>query len=148
MSKNACGSVSSNDKLLSEWDFDKNEGLDPYKLTLKSEKRAWWSCLKKKHSWNSIIHNRAKGSDCPYCYGRLAIKGETDIATTNPELLTTWDDEKNQITPEEITARSDKKVWWTCEEHGSYIASPHSRLRGNGCPGCSDRVRHRTYFII
>ena len=53
-------------KLLLDWDYDKNVGLDPHKITI-AGRRAWWKCHVCGHEWNSLIASRAKGTGCPQC---------------------------------------------------------------------------------
>lgn len=47
-------------EIISEWDFDRNSsiGLDPNKLTVGSNKKAWWICKKCGHKWFANIKNR------------------------------------------------------------------------------------------
>ena len=59
-----------NHKLIDEWDWGKNSefGLDPNKLTLGSNKKAWWICRVCGHSWFAKIENRAVlHRGCPQC---------------------------------------------------------------------------------
>ena len=54
---------------------------------------------------------------CPYCSGLLPIEGETDLLTTNPELISEWNYEKNTLlTPNMVKAGSSDKVWWICDK--------------------------------
>ena len=57
-------------------------------------------------------------------------------------ILNEWDKEKNKdITPKNITAKSEHKVYWICPNGHSYIASIHNRTKENGtnCPHCGGR---------
>lgn len=56
-----------------------------------------------------------------------------------PQLAKEWDYEKNDISPNEITVGSSKKVWWECEKGHSWEAFISNRAKGNGCPYCSGR---------
>lgn len=56
-----------------------------------------------------------------------------------PQLTKEWDYEKNDISPDEITVGSSKKVWWKCEKGHSWKAFISNRAKGNGCPYCSGR---------
>ena len=56
-----------NSKLIEQWDFQKNTNLDPSKITLGSEKEAWWLC-ELGHSFSQKICNRSKSkTSCPIC---------------------------------------------------------------------------------
>ena len=100
-----------------------------------------WRC-NSKHEWLATIASRQDlGTGCPYCSGRLAIAGESDLVTTHPELAHEFDVVKNSpLRPDEIKAGSGKKFWWTCAQGHSWqaVAANRSR-RGDGCPYCSGR---------
>jgi len=73
---------------------------------------------------------------CPYCSGRLSIRGYNDLATTNPEIAAEadgWD-------PTEVGPGNTKKRSWLCPVGHRYDAAVSSRARmGTGCPYCSGR---------
>ncbi|MBM3915491.1 MAG: hypothetical protein FJ348_05560 [Sphingomonadales bacterium] len=55
-------------KLMLEWDYELNKGLDPFTLSPKSEKKVWWRCREdKNHYWRTSISHRTEGTKCPYC---------------------------------------------------------------------------------
>ena len=59
------------------------------------------------------------------------------LHTLRPEFIDEWDDEKNTITPKDITIGSDRKVWWKCQQGHQWQASPLYRSRGFGtCLAC------------
>lgn len=123
--------------LLKEWDYEKNT-VSPDKVSCGSNKKVWWKCQKCGNSWQAAPYTRIKlGSGCPYCFGRLPIKGKTDLASQKPELLKDWDYEKNEISPDDICCGSEKKVWWKCHICGyEWQASPSLRNAGGGCTKC------------
>ena len=132
--------VITNPELVMEWDYDKNE-CPPEDYSYGMRGKVWWKC-KEGHSWQTRIYNRSKGAGCPYCSGRYAIVGKTDLATVNPELVKEWDYEKNEHGPEEYTQFSNAKVWWKCKEGHSWQAAIFTRSKGSGCPYCArDRRR-------
>ena len=140
--------------LLEEWDFEKNEGIDPNTLSKVSGKKVWWKCKKCGAQWEALISNRVKrGSGCPICkkellaavQTRTAMKKTGSIAQTHPHLLEEWDYRKNIIKPEEISIGSDRKVWWTCRLCGyEWQSAPNSSNRRDsfekGCPACQRKV--------
>ncbi len=124
-----------------EWDYDvNNKKPEEYKPT--SPDKVSWIC-KKGHQWVAAIEKRTdRKQGCPYCSGRQAIPGETDIATTNPEVMIFWDYEKNsseEITPESIKPHSDKWVWCKCEKGHSWKIQAKQLVRGNRCPYCRNQ---------
>ena len=125
-----------NPQLAKEWNYEKNGDLKPQDFTLNSNKKVWWKC-EKGHEWQAIIANRNKGIGCPYCSGRYAIKGKTDLATINPTLAKEWNYEKNgDLKSENFTANSGKKVWWKCDKGHEWQATIANRNNGTGCPEC------------
>ena len=67
------------------------------------------------------------------------VKGVNDLATVNPTLAEEWNYEKNSsFTPDQVTAGSNKKVWWKCNKGHEWEATVESRSR-NGCPYCSGK---------
>ena len=122
-----------------EWHPTRNGFLTPDQVTYSSKKLVWWIC-EKGHEWQINISNRNSGNNCPYCSGRYPIVGETDLITTHPNIAKEWDYEKNEgLTPEMVTAGSEKKVYWKCKKEHSWMAVINSR-RKNGCPICSNKI--------
>ncbi len=132
--------VIDNKKLMSEWDWEKNNalGLNPKTLTLGSNKKASWKCSKS-HVWEAKIINRAKGQGCPYCSSHKVLKGFNDLETKAPHLAREWNYAKNtNLNPSDIFPSSNKKVWWICEYGHEWEDTPNHRFnRNDGCPYCS-----------
>lgn len=125
-------------ELAQEWDYEKNGDLLPTQVVCGSFKKVWWVCSKG-HEWQATVNDRNKGKGCPYCSGRLAIKGKNDLAMTHPELAQEWNHEKNgNLLPTDVVAGSGKIVWWRCREGHEWRAIIRNRLRGEGCPICSN----------
>ena len=133
--------------LAKEWDTLRNSSLKPTDVPAGSNKKVYWLCPKG-HSFESIIANRTKGRGCPYCSipARKVLKGFNDLQTTNPDLTKEWDIYKNSpLTPTEITAYSNKKVWWICKEGHSYQSTVFNRANGTGCPYCAGKRIQQGY---
>jgi hypothetical protein len=59
------------------------------------------------------------------------------LSIVNPELCKEWDYDKNgDLTPEDISFGSNKRVWWKCREGHEWEATPDDRSNGSGCPLC------------
>ena len=126
-----------NNTLLVQWDQEKNGDLTPQNVSTGSNRKVWWRC-EKDHSWQDKVNNRVGGYGCPVCAGRRIEVGYNDLATTHPHLAEQWDQEKNgDLTPQNVSAGSGKKVWWRCEKGHSWQADVNSRTRGRGCPVCA-----------
>lgn len=128
-------------KATARWDKERNGSERPEALSAGSSRRAWWQC-EKGHFWRSPIRFQSGGErHCPYCIGQKAWPGFNDLETVNPALATQWDREKNiPLTPWQVTASSQKRVWWRCELGHSFQARIAMRSRGTGCPYCTNRT--------
>jgi hypothetical protein len=109
-------------------------GWDPTKFSVRSSRKMTWRC-EFGHIWKVAIAGRTppNSSGCPFCTGRFAIVGKTDMATTHPELAVEadgWD-------PASLKAYSNKKVGWKCHLGHTWRTAPASRAAGSGCPSCS-----------
>ena len=124
--------------IASEWHPDKNGTLKPSDVKPKSNKRIWWKC-KLGHEWESKINNRTVNlTGCPYCSGNLPIKGETDLVTTYPKIAEQWNKLKNgNLTPYEVTAKSNRYIWWSCSGGHEWQSKVYHRTDGRGCPYCA-----------
>ena len=111
------------------------DGWDPTNVTAGTSKKLSWRC-EFGHQWITGLTNRTResGTGCPSCSGRVAIPGETDLATTHPELATQavgWD-------PTKVKAGTNEKLKWCCARGHEWLSAPSSRTGlGTGCPYCS-----------
>ena len=131
-----------NTQLQLEWHPTRNGDLKLSELTVGSHRKVWWKC-EHGHEWIAKIDAITfMGSGCPYCSGKLAMPGETDLATLRPDLMEQWDFDKNTLDPTEITIASHDKVWWKCEQGHSWKSVVFSRTREKvaGCPYCTGRL--------
>lgn len=124
-------------ELVDEWHPTKNGELTPGSISFGSVKKVWWRCARG-HEWEASPNNRSKGQGCPYCSGRRALVGFNDLATVEPDIAATWHPAKNgDLTPDQVTRGSHKKVWWICERGHEWEASVFNRTKGRGCPACA-----------
>lgn len=132
------------DSIPFKWDYERNSGLRPEHVSRRSGKKVYWLCPKG-HSFVRDVHSISH-SKCPACAKEEQYNNRFEL--THPELLDEWDYEKNiNISPEEITYGSGKKIWWKCKEgHPSWCAPITNRLNGCGCPICGRRkMQQRRY---
>lgn len=128
--------------ILARWDKENIE--EPEKLSYGSEKKVSWIC-EFGHRWeaspNKITSKKTSG--CPYCANQKVWKGFNDLSTFRPEVAQEWNFEKNKnLTPDQVTVCSNKKVWWKCKNGHEYEASINQRTRkerGEGCPYCANK---------
>lgn len=129
-------SVSTNSNLIKEWNYEKNQTLNPEFITLGSQFKIWWKC-DKGHEWQATIASRTQGNGCPYCSNQKVLAGYNDLVTTNPSLASEWHPTKNgSLNPKDFTANSGKKVWWMCEKGHEWQAIIANRNKGTNCPIC------------
>lgn len=131
--------ATTNPTLTKQWDYEKNENLTPYDVVSGSGKEVWWKC-NKNHSWIASVNTRNRGNGCPYCRGHKACP-ENCLATLRPDLSLEWSYSKNnELSPSEVTAGSDRKVWWICENNHEWESTVSNRtLGGNNCPYCAGK---------
>lgn len=139
--------IINNIELMEEWNWEKNNGINPKNLVIGSNKKVWWIC-KHGHEWEAIISSRSRGSKCPYCVGQKAITGVNDLKTLCPELLKEWNYERNNelgIFPDQIKTGSHKKVFWKCSKCGfEWQTEVKHRTRKDGkASGCSQCKREK-----
>ena len=133
-----------NPELAKEWHPAKNGKLKPSDVMPSVNKKVWWKC-EKGHEWQETPNGRSSGKGCPYCSGHRILKGFNDLATVNPELAKQWHPTKNEnLTPNDVTKGSGKKVWWKCPVCGyEWQATVANRSNGRGCPKCANKKRGR-----
>ena len=129
------------EELLAQWHPARNLPLTPQAVARGSSRRVWWQCPKG-HAWQADVFSRvSRGAGCPYCAGRRPAAGESDLAVRYPALAAQWHPEKNgDLTPQQVTPGSHRKVWWRCERGHEWRAMVKSRAAGTGCPVCAGRA--------
>lgn len=130
--------LTTNPTLAAEWNYEKNDGKTPRDYTKGSKYKAWWRCGECGYEWPAEIEKRNRGTNCPVCSGNVVWTGCNDLGTVNPSLADEWNYEKNgDITPQTVTAFSNRKVYWTCKSCGFvWKTSVANRSNGTGCPEC------------
>ncbi|NNJ32166.1 hypothetical protein DS742_17685 [Lacrimispora amygdalina] len=101
-------------ELAKEWS-EKNAPKRADEVFPKSRENVWWKCRVCGYEWRAVIDSRVKGSSCPVCSDRVVVAGVNDLATTDPELISEWDYDRNtMISPEQMHRNSLRIVWWIC----------------------------------
>ncbi|SCC70291.1 zinc-ribbon domain-containing protein [Rhodococcus qingshengii] len=127
--------------LSAQWHPTKNGSRTPDLVTLGSSVKVWWMCAHQ-HEWEDTPNHRtSRGSGCPYCAGRRILAGFNDVAHTHAHLAREWHPTKNgELTPDTLTAGSEKSVWWRDELGHEWQARVNNRANGTGCPYCSNNA--------
>ena len=132
-------SILTNEKLIKEWNYEKNGDLNPQYIPISSAKKVWWKC-ENGHEWPAVVASRNNGNNCPYCANQKLLVGYNDLATLYPSIAEEWHPTKNApLTPKEILAGASKKVWWKCKYDHEWEALVSSRTKGIGCPYCTNQ---------
>lgn len=127
-------------ELVKEWS-DKND-FKPQDVLIQSNRKPIWVCGKG-HEWQTSVAHRTgkKATGCPYCTNQKVAVGFNDLATTHSGsyFLKEWSI-KNTLKPKDLSAGSIKKVIWNCELDHEWESSISARIRGYGCPYCTNRI--------
>lgn len=121
----------------------KNGELNPKNIASTSKLDVWWMC-DKGHEYVSKVWNKQTIA-CNVCIGKT-LHNANRLATVKPEIAEQWHPTKNgELTPEQITANSNKKVWWLCPRGHEYNVTPAKRKNPyTGCKHCSSE-RHTSF---
>lgn len=66
--------------------------------------------------------------------------GKNDLLTVDPQLVSEWHPTKNgSLIPSQVTAGTNKKVWWLGKCGHEWEATVASRHKGVGCPYCAGK---------
>jgi hypothetical protein len=131
-----------------EWHPVRNGEYTPKQFVGGSNWTAWWKCdVGQDHIWQAQINARTSGSKgCPFCAG-LRPSITNSLASLYPNVAKEWKHERNRLlTPDQVTAHSNRLVWWACPNDPRHVwrARIQSRTEGRGCPYCSS---HRVTFL-
>lgn len=132
--------------LLAEWDYERNDRIDPAKTMAGSMLKAWWKCPVCGRSYAAAIHNRVQGSGCPACAiaGAAKKRHETCVARSGslaqacPLASEFWDRKSNGAsTPEDVTPQCDKVAFWKCPScNHAFSRTVREFGKRPGCPAC------------
>jgi len=126
-------------RLMREWDSLENGPLDPASLSRGSKRSVWWKCATCNLSYEAQIQRRTSGGGCPYCTGHR-VSHLNSVASKAPDLVDEWDVDRNDQTPDEVAAHSNRRdIWWRCRvnKRHRWQAQPNNRVKGHqDCPEC------------
>jgi very-short-patch-repair endonuclease/DNA-directed RNA polymerase subunit RPC12/RpoP len=125
-------------KLLEEWDYLLNTGIDPAKIPSQTHHDVWWKCRNNKHeSYSDSPHDRTISKDCPICLNKRVLVGFNDFASQYPELLKEWDYEANTLSPDSIVFGDTHPTHWKCRLRHTWKSNCRARVDGKGCAFCA-----------
>jgi len=141
-------------KIAKEWHPKRNGRLKPDQVTAHSGRKIWWQCKTfSEHEWQTSIYKRTRGAGCPMCAPtHNKVSPQSCLNKDFPYIACQLHPTKNgDITGDNITAQSHKRVWWICHKGPDHIwqASPGNRTRhGTGCPYCVGRKVSVTNSLV
>ena len=116
---------------------ERNLPLTVSDITYGSNKKYWW-IGKCGHEWLASPKSRHSGEGCPYCAGMRVLEGFNDLASIKPELVDEWSSENKPLKPNNVNAASHRKVKWKGKCGHEWTAEIRARVKGTGCPYCSN----------
>lgn len=137
--------LSANRNLIKEWNWDKNNPLNLYPNEITcgcSRQKVWWKCSSCSYEWRATPNNRSRGTGCPLCSNKIVIEGKNDLGTVYPEIAERWHPTLNKLKPSQVTAHSNKKVYWVCKKNKNHYFSTridHMVDANIDCPVCSNQ---------
>jgi len=146
-------------KILAQWDYTKNIGLNPSDFKPSSKKKVWWLCSIRstedctdscKHEWPATIKNRCGlNRGCPYCSGKKVCVHKS-ISKTDPDIASQWHPTENEpLTKDAISRGSSRDIVWLCPNTSCEFKCQHKWTTtvanrcglGRGCPYCSNPAK-------
>lgn len=123
-------------ELAKEWS-PKNEPLRPSMITAATHRKVIWQC-KLGHEWTASVKSRTvNGTGCPYCSHNFVLPGFNDLTSRFPEIAAEWSERNLPLTPDQVTAFKNIKVWWKCRLGHEWNTLISTRAGGSQCPYCS-----------
>jgi hypothetical protein len=144
-----------------EWHPRKNGDVLPDDVSWGSRKEVWWQCSLS-HEWKDSVTHRTGSmkTGCPYCSG-YRVSELNNITINAPELLDTWDWDRNSLTPDQVAVGSKKDIAWKCQKCNYEWKCPpgfrnnkHKPGGGDftGCPMCAplgfQRDKTAYYYVL
>jgi hypothetical protein len=97
----------------------------------------FWRC-RAGHVYSATPHRRTVARlGCPICYGGVVVPGINDLATTHLALGAQLRSSANGRDAWHLSAGSDVKCTWECDQGHTFSARIIDRVRRPGCPQCA-----------
>ena len=135
-----------------QWNYSKNGNLKPEQFHGGSSKSVWWKCDKgEDHEWKTEIRVRTLGSGCPVCINKKVVLSNC-LQTTHPKLASEFQKDRNEnLSPLNVSAGSNKKVWWQCKHNPTHewkTVITSRAIYKTGCPYCDLTPQSKEELII
>ncbi|MBR2681939.1 MAG: zinc-ribbon domain-containing protein [Atopobiaceae bacterium] len=137
-------------EIASEWNTEKNGGLNPCDVAFATHMKVWWVC--NKHGvpceWQAAVNSRtSRGHGCPICgqerstaFHETPSAGES-LAELYPKIADEWHPTKNGgLTAYDVKGKSSKRVWWLGKCGHEWQSAISGRVnQDSGCAFCSGK---------
>ncbi|MET3206231.1 UNVERIFIED_ORG: hypothetical protein ABIB21_003050 [Arthrobacter sp. UYEF13] len=131
-------------ELTAMWDYEANGELKPSAISAGNADTVIHLRCNNGHSFHRTPAKLVEaGGRCQTCRGKILIPGSNDLATVRPDVAAWWHQTKNGLlTPKQIKAGSETKVWWTCLDGHAFETTPAylSRQKKPTCPADTGRL--------
>ena len=123
------------EELRSEFAIDVNAPLVFNQITSGQRVPVIWKCPLG-HVYSAKVHNKLKGTGCPYCNHKKPIPNETDFKTLYPQIADEWDyDTNGEKRPEHYLPHCDEYLSWVCKQGHKFQARMNNLVSNNStCP--------------
>lgn len=129
------------------WHVSKNGDLRPEDVVAGSEAIVFWTCPEEGgHDYDMMVAKKKKGVGCPYCTNKRVDPSINSLSFTNASAAAGWHPHRNgDLTPDDVVAGCNRKVWWRCAEEGhDFEMKVAYRSRGDRCYYCAGKKVHPT----
>jgi hypothetical protein len=135
--------AATNPRMAAELHPTKNRKWNAHNLVAGTTRKLWWQCtvVACGHQWQSTGSHRVAGLGCPACSNKV-VTVNNNMKATHPDLAREFHPTKNGKTARWFIAGTTKRLWWRCANktcRHEWQAAGADRVRGTGCPRCSDR---------
>lgn len=119
-------------------EYSQRNVLSASEVLASTNRKLWWRCGRCGYEWSTKGNHRVQGSGCPACAGQVPTS-TNNLSVTHQELAREYS-ERNVLPVDQVIAGTNKKLWWRCAKGHEWQATGNDRVRGRGCPICSNQV--------
>lgn len=130
-------------ELQKQWHHTKNLHLGDQIIWPSSRLSVWWTCNNcpcgQPHEWTARVDTRQNmNSQCPFCTNRRLCE-HNKLSVAAPGVAMYWDEAKNEMAADQITASSTTRRHWLCPRCGHCWQAKVvvKTSADSGCPQCS-----------
>lgn len=133
-------------EIASEWLYALNDKDTPQTVSAGSHVMVHWKCSIHGVEWDTYVYERTSGKGCTKCRGskisamRSRVLPGNSLAEKYPEVAAQWDYERNEKTPDMVSAHAREDAYFICDKHDTpfrWKSAIYNRTcNGSGCPKC------------